>query len=152
MGDVVQDLQTLSGHTLRAVVRCARKGTIKRCRLVQWDDDAQLYDGFRFSLWSARPACPPMLVANDDPRNPDDWDRVEFAIGEAREIEKGRDELKKDDKPDATVDWAYRNRDNGGSQTNMLRQIYVELSDLGPTDAHRVKNYKLYLVIEPKTD
>lgn len=151
MADIVQDLRTLSGHTLRAVVRCARMGTIKQCRLVQWDDDRGLYDGFRFSFWAAREACPPGLIANDDPRNPDKWDRVEYAIGEEVEVEKGKDEREKDGKPDAEAGWEYKNKDNGGSQTNMMRQVYVELVDLGPADTERVKEYRLYLTIEPKS-
>jgi hypothetical protein len=154
MADIVKEIVTLSGHTTRAVVRLARKGTIKKCRLVQWDDDEGLFDGFRYSFWAAKEACPPLLVANDDPRLPrDDWDRVEYQVGDAREVAKGADELKDaEGKPDTKVEWEYKNRDNGGSQTNMLRQIYLELRDDGPTDDKRVKRYKLFLTVEPKTD
>jgi hypothetical protein len=152
MADIAEEIRTLSGHTIRKVIRCARKGSIKKCRVVQWDDDSGLYDGFRASFWAAKDACPPMLVANDDDRNPDNWDRVEYEIGEAIEVESGQDEKRKEGKPDMTVDWAYKNMDNGGSQTNMLRQIYFELADLGPKDTERVKTYKVFLTIEPKTD
>jgi hypothetical protein len=150
MADIVQELKTLSGHTLRKAIGCARQGTIKKCRLVQWDDEKGLYDGFKFSFWAAKEACPPGLIANDDPRNPDDWDRVEYAIGEPKEVAAGEDEMKKDGKPDTEAGWEYRNRDNGGSQTNMMRMIYLELVDLGPADIKRVKTYKLYLTVEPK--
>jgi hypothetical protein len=149
---VTEDLVTLSGHTLRKELRCARQGTIKGCRLVQWDDDPALYDGFRYAFYDAAEACPQHLVANDDPRNPDPWDRLGHLIGEVREVAKGDDELKKDGKPDAKVEWAYVNRDNGGSQTNRRQRIYVELSDLGPADRDKVKSYRLFLDIEPKTD
>jgi hypothetical protein len=152
MADVVQEIETRSGHTARVAIGCARRGEIKHIRVVQWDDDEALYDGFRFALFTAREACQPGLLPNSSDQHPDHWDRVQYLVGEVRAVAAGEDELKKDDKPDTKVEgWVYRNRDNGGSQTNMLQRLYFELMDLGPEDSNRVKHYKLFLTIEAKT-
>jgi hypothetical protein len=151
MADVVENLEVPSGHVLRKVIRCARQGEIKSCRVVQWDDDEALFDGFRFGFYMSAETCPPGVTPNDIDEL-DKWDQVHHLIGQRREVPKGEDELKKDGEPDTKVEgWRYRNRDNNNSQTNMLRQIYVELRDLGPTDPEKVKHYKLILDIEPKT-
>jgi hypothetical protein len=103
MADVVQEIETRSGHTARVAIGCARRGEIKHIRVVQWDDDEALYDGFRFALFTAREACQPGLLPNSSDQHPDHWDRVQYLVGEVRAVAADEDELKKDDKPDTKV-------------------------------------------------
>lgn len=146
MSTTTQDLTAEGGKTTRFIVRCTSKGEIKKCILRQIDGDL---DGFTYALYSAAEACPPGITDNGDEPTVDAVLAEDHLIGQEFVVADTKDRYLEDDKPvTAFENGEYTNRDNGGSQTNRLRQIYLMLTVAGTG----VKHFHIHLDIETKSN